>query len=221
MKIAVVIDAFRAFATAAYVLEQQPEAYFYSTSCEVVSHLKKKWRNSLLIGKPQKNSSVIYDIPNSPKRTFDLEIKDRVIIHRTEAGSKGILAATKADLIFAVGFGNAKATANHIQTFSGAEIALFPMGHEGERPSLEDNLCADYFSASLQGKKWDLSSHLSAIKAGPGRYFFQEDQWQYPEEDYPLCTTLERFNFAIEASVVGEYAILEKRTVRPLAEVQV
>jgi 2-phosphosulfolactate phosphatase len=82
------------------------------------------------------------------------------------------------------------------------------MGHQGETPSLEDDLCAKYIKRLLKEKTFDIHPYFGEIQQGPGSYFFSQDQWQYPEEDFTRCLETDRFNFAIQAILKGDYAIL-------------
>lgn len=208
MHVTIIIDVFRAFTTASYVLEQSPKKYILTSRCHVISRLAKSFQNPLLIGKPEKGSHLLYDIPNSPTRTKEVKVKERAILHRTEAGAKGILKAKNTDLVLAVGLVNANATAQYIHTLPQAKIEVFPMGHEGITPSIEDHICQLYIQACLRGEKMALSPFLSTLRKGPGRYFFSQDQWQYPIEDFECCINTGRFNFAIQAEVKEDYAVL-------------
>ena len=210
MLIKVIIDAFRAFATASYVLERNPEKYILTTRCDVLSRLESEMKNTLTIGKPEKGSVRGYDIPNSPTRTLALDVAGSNILHRTEAGAKGVLGARDADLILATGFVNADATVRAVKDFPNATVSIIPMGHEATSPSLEDDLCAEYIDALLEGKRLSLEKYMSVLKEGPGRYFFGDDQWQYPEEDFKACLEIGRFDFAIRAVVMEDHAMLER-----------
>ena len=210
MHVTIIIDVFRAFTTASYVLEQGPKTYILTSKCHVISRLEKNFQNPLLIGKPEKGSRLLYDIPNSPTRTKEVKTEGRPILHRTEAGARGILKARNTDLILAAGLVNANATAQYIRTLPQAKIKNFPMGHEGITPSLEDHICQLYIQACLRGEKMALSPFLSQLRKGPGRYFFSQDQWQYPIEDFARCVSTGRFNFAIQAEVKNDYAILSR-----------
>lgn len=209
MKIIIVIDVFRAFTTASYVLERRPSSYMIAQKQTVISQLASKHINPLVIGKPEKEmDGRIYHIPNSPTRVLDVEISGRDVVHRTEAGAKGILLAHDADIILVAGFVNAAATARYIKTLTNPKVTIMPMGHEGTTPSLEDDICAKYIEALIGGKTLQLTPYMPELKEGPGKYFFSEDQWQYPSTDFEHCIEVDRFDFAIQAIVKGDYAIL-------------
>lgn len=212
VKVAVVIDVFRAFTTAAYILERQPRTYCLMKKQQVVSELALHYSNSILIGKSEKGAEQIaYHIPNSPTRVMQTPITGQHILHRTEAGALGVLQSKGADIILAVGFVNAKATIDYIKELTQAQVTVLPMGHEGITPSMEDEACAHYVKELMKGRSMDLTSLLHSLKEGPGQYFFKGDQWQYPAEDFERCLEMDRFSFAIQAEIKeGEYALLTR-----------
>jgi 2-phosphosulfolactate phosphatase len=208
--VVVVIDVFRAFTTASYILNKHPASYTLALKSNVVEQLSKKLPNILLVGKPEIGATLIYNIPNSPTRVYELDIVNHHVLHRTEAGARGILRAKAADVILAASFVNATATANYIKRFSNPKVTILAMGHEAETPSLEDDLCASYIKALLIGKRNDIKPYVINLKEGPGKYFFDKDQKQYPAEDFDRCVDIDRFDFAICAQVQNDYAILTR-----------
>ncbi len=211
--VTIVIDAFRAFATASYILERHPVTYIITPKSDVINRLLANYPNHLLIGKPEIGSDLSYDIPNSPTRVQGVNITDRNIFHRTEAGARGILLARNSDIILAAGFVNADATVKYIKGLINPKITILPMGHEATTPSLEDNLCALYIKALLNNTKISLTPFLSAIRKSSGRYFFLKDQLQYPREDFKKCLEIKRFNFAIRATIRNDHAILTRHDI--------
>jgi len=208
--VAVVIDVFRAFTTACYILENLPASYMFTNKSAVVSQYVSKPHDPFLIGKAERGATLKYDIPNSPTRVKEFDLKSRNVLHRTEGGASGILMSKGADLILAASLANANATVRYLSKLQNPIVTLLPMGHEGNTPSLEDDICAQYIEAQLKGKTFDLSQYHSALREGSGKYFFSEDQWQYPNQDFDLCLDVGRFNFAILADVHDEYAILKR-----------
>ncbi len=214
MKVTVVIDVFRAFTTASYVLAQSPVHYVLTPDSTVIARLVTDVAHPIIIGKPEKGMEhlVTYQIPNSPTRAQELSIVGRTVFHRTEAGARGVLQAKDADLILVAGFVNADATIRYIKTLKDPELKIVPMGHEAATPSLEDDLCANYIEACLKGKEFSLGPFLPELRTGPGRYFFSTDQWQYPQKDFDMCLEIGRFDFAIQAEVKDDYAVLTRQS---------
>lgn len=205
MNVTVVIDAFRAFATAAYILHQRPREYLLTSTSASAGRLADADSDALLVGKPEIGARATYHIPNSPTRVVETRIAGRRVVHRTEAGARGILAST--GIVLVAGFVNARATAAWLRRRP-AHVRLWPMGHEAASPTLEDDLCAACIESLLMGRTFDLTPHREALRDGPGRYFFGKDQWQYPREDFERCLELDRFGFAIQAEVRGDHARL-------------
>lgn len=208
----IVIDVFRAFTTACYVLACSPAHYILANQSQVIAKLAAIYPHVLLIGKPEKNVHLTYDIPNSPTRTQEVDITHKTVLHRTEAGAKGVLQALKqpSNIVLAAGLVNADATVNYLKQLKIKNIAILPMGHEATTPSLEDDICADYIRACLRGEQFHLASFLPAIREGAGRYFFGDDQWQYPREDFARCLSVNHFDFAIQATAQEDYAVLTR-----------
>lgn len=209
-KVSVVIDVFRAFTTACYILEQRPEKYIYATNTKALEECALAYSNTLFIGKNEIGANIKYDIPNSPTRVKEIVITDKIVFHRTEAGAKGILNAIDADIILATSFVNASATVKYIKKLQIPEIKIISMGHEATTPSIEDDICAEYIKSLLNNKNFDIHPFIQELREGPGKYFFLEDQWQYPREDFLCCLEINKFNFAIQAELCGNHAILTR-----------
>lgn len=209
-QVVVVIDVFRAFTTACYVLADKPASYRLATKSDAISQLASPFSDPFLIGKAEKGAILAYNIPNSPTRVKERQIAGRHVLHRTEGGANGVLMAKDTDIILAAGLVNADATARYIRKLLNPKVTLLPMGHEGTTPSLEDGICAQYIQAKLQGRTIDLVQHHAALKEGSGKYFFSADQWQYPQEDFNRCLEIDHFSFSIKAEVKEGYAILTR-----------
>lgn len=206
----VVIDVFRAFTTACYVLERSPTSYKLTTESSVISRLALEVIHPLTIGKAEKDAHYVYTIPNSPTRLKEVAVKNRDVLHRTAAGAKGVLLAKDADIVLAASFVNAEATARYIRRLNHPHVTYIPMGHEGTTSSLEDEVCALAIKAIVNGGKFDISPFKTQLREGSGHYFFSEDQSQYPKKDFERCLKMNRFNFAIRAILKDDYAILTR-----------
>jgi hypothetical protein len=125
MNVTVVIDAFRAFATAAYILHQRPGEYLLTSTSASAGRLAAADPDVLLVGKPEIGARVAYDIPNSPTRVVETRISGRRVVHRTEAGARGVLATDGIVLVAA--FVNARATAAWLRR-TRAHVRLWPGG---------------------------------------------------------------------------------------------
>lgn len=202
----VVIDTFRAATTACHILRQEPSEYLIVADSRVTRRLAAERPDAVLVGKPEIGSDQAYDVPNSPTRVDALDLAGRSVIHRTTAGTSGVLRAG-GQLVLLAGFVNASATAKLLDRRA---YTLVPMGHEGTTPSLEDDLAAVCIRARMERRQFDLAPHRHALQQGAGRYFFDEDQAQYPEADFDRCLAVDAFDFAVLAEVFGDYARLSR-----------
>lgn len=208
----IVIDVFRAFSAACYILAGSPASYFLATNTSTIMRLANKFSDAILVGKPEIGCELQYDVPNSPTRIKALDLKNRVILHRTEAGAKGVMRALEdsKSLVFAASFLNADATVKELKRLKISNIKLQPMGHEGKTPTLEDDVCAQYIEALFDGKVIDVNEYYAEIRNDAGKYFFQDDQWQYPSQDFDCCLQLKLCQFAIQAVREENYACMRR-----------
>lgn len=214
MEVAIVVDVFRAFTTACVVLEGSPKNYYVTNHCKAVLKLAKECDQPILLGKPEKGSDVVYTTFNSPTRVGELNLKNQDVIHRTTAGGAGLISAEKGRRIFAAAFVNAEATVKVVRALKPENIKIIPMGHEGTTPSQEDTLCAEYIQGLLEEKKIQIEVFIPQLREGPGKYFFGEDQKQYPQEDFDHCLSLNRYDFAIAVEVIDGVAKLSKSVLK-------
>jgi hypothetical protein len=85
------------------------------------------------------------------------------------------------------------------------------MGHEANTPSIEDELCALYIQNLLNQHYPKFPYLMTQLINTSGRYFFTDDQLQYPKEDFYLCLKQNVFDFAIKAQLYdNSYAVLTK-----------
>lgn len=206
----VIIDVFRAFTTACHVVEQGPAALLLVESSDVAARLAADVPRPFLIGKPERDAKLTYDCPSSPTLAASHVLAGRTIIHRSAAGAAGVLRAKSATEVLAASFANAEAVALYVRRCSPAQVSFVCMGHEGVTASLEDELCAHYLLERLRGRAFDLRPHLSALREGPGRYFFDGREWEYPEADFDRCTETNRFSFVLRATRLGDHALLTR-----------
>ena len=203
-----IIDVFRAFSTAAVILKAQPRKYVLANKCATIRELvSSSSSSSILVGKPEENSTLQYTIPNSPTLAAELALTNHGVYHRTAAGATGVLASKKADVVLCVGFNNLQATANYIKRLGDYSLVIKPMGHEANTATLEDDLCAEYLDELLKHSCVDFHLPIQELKSDSGKYFFQNNP-EYPEEDFARCLRVNSHNFAIRADVREAYAHL-------------
>ncbi|RCW54207.1 MULTISPECIES: 2-phosphosulfolactate phosphatase [Halanaerobium] len=200
----VIIDVFRAYTTAAYLFANQAENIFIVSKIKTAKQLKKKLKNSVLIGERRGIKISEFDFNNSPYFISCHNFADRNIILSTSAGTKGIIAAQNAAEIITGSFVNITAVADYIKSKDPQLVSLVAMGNNGVTEAAEDNLYIDQLTRILENKKTFSKAEIKKRLRSPAgdRFFVEETQSEMPAEDFEYCLKINKFNFVIKAEKV-------------------
>lgn len=199
---AVVIDVFRAFSLVPWAMLNGARTIVpVRTAAEALAWRERK-PGVLLAGERDGKPLPGFDFGNSPSAIRDAALEDRILIHRTSAGTQGLLAAIEAGAspVLTGSFLNASATVRHLRASGADSISLVAMGWNAEEAALEDTLCADYLRALLRGEAPDFQAMRQQIREdATGRRFFDPALPWFPEADFDACIDLDRFDSAVVA----------------------
>ena len=197
--LSVVIDVFRAFSTACYILGNGAERIIPLGDLDLAYRLKQENPSYLLIGERDGKRQPGFDHGNSPAEIEHEDFTGCTAVQTTSAGTQGIANAGGADEIISGSFCNAGAIIRYIQAQNPQEVSLVCMGHGALAPSDEDTLCAEYIKDSLEGKVPDFQGIYRKLKYGEsGKRFFDPQMPWSPEADFDLCLALDRFDFVLK-----------------------
>lgn len=198
--IAVIIDVFRAFSVVCYAFGQGAKEIIPVGTIEEALEWRERKPDVLLIGERHARKVEGFDFGNSPSEIVRADLKDRVLVQTTHAGTQGLVNAARADEILTGSLVNAAATAAYIRKKDPEVVTLVRMGFEAERRTDEDDLCAAYINALLTEEPFDPSEVPVLLKASPcsARFFDPEQHWN-PPGDFELCVQLDRFSFPVAA----------------------
>lgn len=195
----VIIDVFRAFTTACQLIENGAVAIIPVARLELAEELMKGNADYVLIG--ERNGITLNNAAfgNSPAQIKGIDFSKKTIVFTTSAGTKGFESAHRADELITGSFANAKAVTNYIKRKQADIVSLVCMGYRDETPSDEDTLCAEYIKASLLGKPMTQKYIIDTLKDSPFSSKFFDCQYGWAlEEDFYLCTALDRFSFVLK-----------------------
>lgn len=201
----VIIDVFRAFSLECFLMAAGAEAVLPVGSKELAYQLKAAHPDWLLAG--ERNGEMLpgFDFGNSPAQVEGLDLAGKTILHTTSAGTQGIANACRADEILTGSLVNARAIAAYIRQKQPETVSLVCMGLAAKEEADEDNLCADYIKALLEGETPDISDRLAALRHTTGARFFDPDfQHACPEKDFYLCTQPDRFPFVLRVEKTAD-----------------
>ena len=196
--IAVVIDVFRAFATAAYAFDAGAARVLPAGEIGDALALGRRFPGSLLAGERHGRRLPGFDAGNSPTELRALDLRDRVLVHTTHAGTQGLVSASGADEVLTGSFVNISAVCRYIRSRGPRQVSLVRMGREPRERCAEDDLYAECLRLLLLGQPAPLGGVRERLRDAPAaRKFFDPAADWAPREDFEYCTDVDRFDFVL------------------------
>ncbi|MDP6705670.1 MAG: 2-phosphosulfolactate phosphatase [Alphaproteobacteria bacterium] len=159
----VVIDVFRAFTTAAVALSKGATRILMVGDVDAALRLRDAGAGVYCLGERDGRMPPGFDFPNSPAALSRADLAGKSLIQTTSNGTAGLVAASAAERLYAGALVTAEATANDILRRQPEEVTLVAMGARGGARAAEDELCALYLRALLQGRKPDRDAIRDAV----------------------------------------------------------
>jgi 2-phosphosulfolactate phosphatase len=207
----VIIDVFRAFSTACYVIANGATKIIPIGQIDQAYSIKEQNPDYILIGERNEQKPPGFDFGNSPSQLLKGDLNGKTIVHTTSSGTQGIVNAKNADEIITGSFVNAGAIVKYIQQKQPKTVSLVCMGYACEYPTDEDTLCAEWIKNELEKEAppylpkgrgiepKNFVEMVEIIRKGSGaRFFDPENQSWSPQADFELCLDLNRFNFVLK-----------------------
>ncbi len=197
---AVVIDVFCAYTVEAILANNGAKKIIPIADVKKAYALKKQDETLVLLGERHGEILPGFDFANSPKQIENVDFSGKTIIHTTSAGTQGVECTTNAIEVLTGSLINAKAIANYIKNRGFEEVSLVCMGFETRKKTSEDTLCAKYIKDLLEGGDTSyIEDEIEKLKTTSEIDFFDpNNQGIFPEEDFYLCTRLNKFNFVLK-----------------------
>ena len=196
--VVVVIDVLRAFSTAAYAFAAGASKILLVGSVENALALKRDMPQAHLMGEINGYPIEGFEFGNSPTQLAGLDLTGAVMIHRSSAGTQGVVRSVKAEALLAASFCCARATAAFILQSSPRLVSFVITGLDSEGHGDEDQACSEYIEALLLGTQPDPAPYLQrVIESKNGGLFRAKDQPAFPFSDLDYCTAVDRFDFAL------------------------
>jgi 2-phosphosulfolactate phosphatase len=207
--VAVVIDVMRAYTVAAWAFARGAEKIVLAGTLDDAAALKAAHPDwvALKDGPPAPG----FDAVNSPGLLRSMDLGGRTVVQKTTAGTVGALAVKDASLVLCAGFVVAEATARVLRARGGESVTYVVTGEDGRAD--EDLACAQYIARRAEeaeaGAGADAAGFLRRAAASRAAAELAQGvrQGAHPD-DVALCLELDRFRFAMVASMEGPLMVL-------------
>jgi 2-phosphosulfolactate phosphatase len=210
--IAVVIDVFRAFSVVPHAFDVGAERVFPVGEVDQAFALGRRFPGSVLAGERHARRLPGFDAGNSPTEMRALDLRGKVLVHTTHAGTQGLVNASQADEVLTGAFVNISATCRYLKAHGAERVSLVRMGHEARERCAEDDLYAECLARLLRGQPAPLAEVRDRLREAPAaRKFFDPACDWAPREDFDYCTEVDRFDFVLRLRrLPGEPLELER-----------
>jgi 2-phosphosulfolactate phosphatase len=203
--VVVVIDVLRAFTTAAHAFDAGAKRILPVAGVEEAFQLRKTMPGSLTMGEVDGVKPAGFDFGNSPDQFNGRDLSGCTMIQRTSAGTQGIVAAKRANRLFAASFVVAKATALSILKLASTEVSFVVTGESMDRDGDEDRACAEYIQALIQTKNPQAAVYTRRVcQSSAGASFLSDENRAVLGKDLDLCVQVDRFAFSMPIFRQGE-----------------
>lgn len=203
----VAVDVLRAFTTAAYAFAAGARHIFLVDSVEEALSLKTTDPDLLAMGEDHGRRVDGFDFSNSPAEVAAADLDDRVLVQRTSAGTRGVVAARSATRLWCSGLVCASATAAAVRASALGDPTYVITGKVmGSRSAngTDDTATAQLIERARLGVDLDAESTSRfvanseeakrTLALGPGHV---------DPEDITLATRVDAFDFAMEVHRIG------------------
>jgi len=188
----VVIDVLRSFTVSAYALAGGARECRLVKTVAEARELAAATPGSVLCAEEDALPVAGIPISNSPTAITAIDLKGKVLIQRSTAGTQ-VVAAVTGDDIFASSLVVARATVQACLLRNRDTLTLIA---SADHP--EDHACARYLEALVKGERADVGELLASLRASERYRRARSGTWPgFPSTDLDLALAVDRFDFAM------------------------
>ena len=198
----VVVDVIRAFTTAAYAFGAGAAEIYLVGDVEEALSFKAAHPGTIALGENRGLRPEGFDYPNSPAMVSRADLTGRTLVQRTSAGTRGVVAATAAERLWAASLACASATARAVNAAGLGEPTYVITGRFEDAPQTtgdDDVMTADLIERARLGRPLDAagtSAALLATNEAANTLALGPDHCD--PSDIELAATVDAFDFAME-----------------------
>ena len=196
----IVIDTFRAFSTAAYLIDRGVDHIVLTETLDEARRQSQAIANSILCGEDRGRRPDDFDVGNSPVEVDAFpDLAGRIVVMRTSGGTRTIVRSLRsgADPVYAASLVVAGATADAVRR--SPRVTIIASGLGGDSIADEDEETGDLISDRILGLTDD-PHRIRRIRKGKGATRLRSTPWIDPA-DLARCLDVDRFSFALLAGI--------------------
>ncbi len=210
--IVVIVDVFRAFTTAAVAFARGADRMILVPEPAEALRLRDRGMGDVCVGEVNGIRPQGFDFGNSPHEMMQAELRDRVVILSTRAGTVGVVATSGVGGIYAGSFVVAGATAKAIRRDGPAEVTIVAMGWNAAVRTDEDEQCAMYLRNLLEGRRPDPEAvRKLVLTSNQVAKFHDPGQPHFHPEDLEIALEIDKYDFAIRVFKEGESLVARRQ----------
>jgi 2-phosphosulfolactate phosphatase len=210
--VVVVIDVLRAFTAAAYALDSGADRIYPVASVEEAVQIKKEHEDCLLMGEVDGFKPPAFNFGNSPDEVSQVDLSGRTLVHRSSAGTQGLVRAKGATQLLAGSFVVAGATAALIRELNPNNVSFIVTGIYRGRDGDEDRCCGEYIEALVRGENVDPAAFTKRVGTSTvGRDFLHGKAAYILRKDYELSLRVDAFQFTLPVTREVGRLVMQKR----------
>lgn len=207
--LSVIIDVFRAFSTECFVFNNGAKYIIPAIDLGVARQLKKENPEFVLMGEREGLRPLGFDYGNSPTEIENVDFKNKIIVHTTSNGTKGLVNSVNAQQVLTGSFVNAQAIVDYILKENPEVVSLVSTSPHVSDEKNEDLMLAYFIRDSLNKRIID-ENEIKEMLVKTSAYSKLFKEIGVPKTDFELCLDFNRFNFVIKQEVIDERKVLVK-----------
>lgn len=193
--ITVVIDVFRDFTAAAFLMQNHAAGILPVADEASAKRISRNCPDAVLCGEQDGNAIDGFDYRTSPALLKDIDFSGKQVVLLCAGAAPLLAAASLSGEVLFSSLVTAKATTAYIRSKNPKVVTLLCAG----KASAADSLCASYLKSLLVNNPANnLVPRIAQLKyTEETAYFDPSCQARFPEQDFRLCTDFDRFDFTL------------------------
>jgi 2-phosphosulfolactate phosphatase len=209
-ELVVVVDVLRAFTTVPWMYERGAARVLAVDRPALAMQLRDELIEDghgrvVLAGEDGGRQLEGFDLGNSPTDVAARDLTGATVVHRTSAGTQGLVRCLGSRWLLAASFVNAAATVAAVQATGADHVTFVVTGASLGRDGDEDLACAELLAARLRGLDPDPAPFLARVPTSDaGRVFGPGGPGWAPASDLAAACEVDRFAITLVATPAAD-----------------